>query len=127
MKAQLIRDMEAANRQEYPDGIIPNGTVIDHPDCFKLVQFGVAIPADDECRAKANCTEGQMQAAQAAYEKVERGIHPEDYEAFDQGLMIGYDENGRWLPGPNAEQEDEERDADADWFDAMFTTNTCEK
>jgi hypothetical protein len=34
------------------DGPIEVGTVVEHPSCFRLVQLGLAIPADDECRDK---------------------------------------------------------------------------
>jgi len=87
---------------EFPTGIKPTGTTIRHPEAFKLVQMGVAEPADAECHAAHGMTQQQIQAAQAAYEKVSRGIHPDDYDAFDRGEMVGYDGNGEPIPGPNA-------------------------
>lgn len=49
------------------------GFVIDHPNAFRLVQLGLAEPADDECRRRAGMTDKQIEAAQLAAEKVENG------------------------------------------------------
>jgi len=46
------------------------GTVFNTPDCFKLVQQGVALPVDDECRDRAGMDPERMAAAQRAYERV---------------------------------------------------------
>lgn len=112
MKCKLIRDMEGPNPRgpQHPNIIKPAGTEIEHLDCWRLVQMGVAVPADDECRKKADRTPDQMEAAQVAYERLSRGIHPEDFEAYDAGLMIGYDENGDWIPGPKYVPPEDEED-----------------
>ena len=90
MKCKLLRDMDGrnpdyneeaalvsrANGVEYDvprDCVRPLGTVIDHPDSWQLVQQGVAIPEDEECRAKANMTPAQMAAAVAAYDRLAKG------------------------------------------------------
>jgi hypothetical protein len=83
---------------------MPAGTVIDHPDAFKLVRMGVGLPADEECEVAAGRTKAQLAQAQAAQDKVRLGIHPEDYDAYDQGLMLGYSPDGNWIPGPNYEE-----------------------
>ena len=110
MKARLIRDMErppatAAEHEALRRGrgypIVPAGTIHDHPEAWQQVRMGNAIPADEECEVAAAMTPAQLAAAQAAAEKVSRGIHPDDYAAYDAGLMTGYDAAGEWLPGPN--------------------------
>jgi hypothetical protein len=87
---------------------VPAGHVIDHVDAWRLVRQGVAVPADDECEKAANMTPAQHAAARRAYERVSRGIAPEDYDAFDRGEMIGYDERGHWIPGPTYNGGDDE-------------------
>lgn len=95
MKAQLIRDMPCKPCPEHPTGTKPSGTIIEHPSAFRLVQMGVAIPADDQCGARCGMTEEDMRKAQAAYVKVAKGIHPDDYEEYDAGLFDHYDSMGR--------------------------------
>ena len=88
--------------RDYPDGRIPVGTIIERPDAWKLVQMGLAVPADEECSKAAAMTDRQMQEAQYAQKRASLGIHPDDFEAYDAGDMIGYDRNGNAIPGPNA-------------------------
>lgn len=85
---------------KYPDGKIPAGVIHSHPEAWKLVRGGVAIPADEECEKAANMTERQMLQAQRAARRSH--IHPDDYEAFEAGEMIGYYDDGSFKPGPNA-------------------------
>jgi len=84
----------------------PAGTVIDHPDAFRLVQQGVAIPADEECQRAANRSAQQLAAAQYAYTRLAAGIHPDDYELFDAGVITGYNPDGTPKLGPAAEQDE---------------------
>lgn len=101
MKAKLLHDMPCAVPElDFPDGIKPAGTVIDHPDAYKLVQIGCAEPADEECQRRHGRTPEQLAAARHAYRRVSAGIAPEDYEAFDEGIMAGYTPEGEWIPGP---------------------------
>jgi|LSQX01.1.fsa_nt_gb hypothetical protein len=90
----------------YPDGKIPIGTVIEHQDAWKLVRLGCAVPADDECAAKANMTQRQMAVAQHAQRRAAAGIHPEDFDAYDRGEMVGYFPDGSWIPGENADESE---------------------
>lgn len=114
MKAKLIRDLKAApsaeqdTRMEERDGVRwwPEGTVLEDARAFRLVQQGVAEPADEECEEAAAMTPAMMAAAQAAQDRIH--IHPDDFEAFEAGKMIGYDEDGEWIPGPNFEEGDDE-------------------
>lgn len=122
MKARLLIDMTG------DDGVCPAsgrrltsprpaGTIIDHPEAFRLVQQGCAEAADDECRDAAGMTLEEQVKARIHYDMVSQGIAPEDYEAYQAGVMRGYDRNGDWIPGPNydvwaAEQDEEEEDDD---------------
>lgn len=101
MKCRLIRDMACDPCAAFPDGIKPEGTLIDHTDAWRLVRRGVAEPADVECRDKADMTREAFERAAYAYERTNRGIHPEDFDAYDSGLMDGYKADGSWIPGPN--------------------------
>jgi hypothetical protein len=85
----------------------PPGTIVDHPEAYRLVRHGCAEPADEECRRAADVTPEQMARAQATYQKVAAGIWPEDYAAWDRGWMRGYNPDGTWKPGPNYSEVEE--------------------
>jgi hypothetical protein len=89
----------------------PVGTVEDHPKAYMLVRMGVAEPDDDECRLAAAMTSTEMKTAQRQHELVSKGIQPDDYQRYLDGEIVGYDEDGNDIPGPNyvePEQEDDE-------------------
>lgn len=126
MQCRLLRDEEYSPNTEAECQTLaasgklpcrPAGTVINHPDAAMLVRMGIAEPVDEECRLAAGMTVDQMVAAQRAQECVRRGIAPEDYEAFEAGKMVGYDENGDWIPGPNYIAGDDDKELDEDFFD----------
>lgn len=77
------------------------GAVIEHRDCWQLVQHGCCIPEDEDCRLRANRTPEQMAAAQKSFSRLAAGIHPDDFELFDQGIIAGYLPDGSFKPGPN--------------------------
>lgn len=81
------------------------GAVIEHPEAFRAVQHGIAIPADDECRTAAHMSESQLAAAQHAFQRLKQGIRPEHFAAYDAGYLSGY-RNGQWVPGPNGGERD---------------------
>lgn len=93
---------ECKSRVGQRSGRVPAGTILENPDVHTLVRLGMAVPADDECAKAAGMTPEQMKAAQHAQEKVRLGIHPDDFEAFDAGIMRGYNPDGTFIPGPNA-------------------------
>lgn len=91
------------------------GEVFDNEYGPAAVQSGIAEPVDDECKAACNRTPAQIALAQKAYERTRLGIHPDDFEAYEKGYMMGYNGDGSWKPGPNyaeweaiQEAEDEE-------------------
>lgn len=118
MLAKLIKELEASPsagadvRLSVRDGqrYWPAGTVIDDPRAYRLVQMGVAEPADAECAVAANMTTESMKRAQMHQELVAKGIHPDDYQRYIDGELLGYDEAGDDIPGPNA--KDGENDDD---------------
>lgn len=133
MKCKLIRTMKGINPAFRHDAYVdflatgkvqagnahcrtmskPAGTEIDHPQAFRLVQNGVAIPADDECAARCGMTPADIRAAKQAYEKVSRGIAPQDYGLYDRGVIVGYNPDGSYKPGPNySEDEIDEHEAE---------------
>lgn len=90
------------------------GAVIDHPKAHFLVQNGCAEPADDECRDAAGMTAESAAEAQRVYERTNKGIHPDDFEDFDAGRMVGYDGEGNPIPGPNAATFDDDADEETE-------------
>jgi hypothetical protein len=96
-------------------GHIEVGTEYEGPVAIEFVRVGAAVPTDDECAAACGLSPEELARAQRIYQRSVLGIHPEDFEAFDAGLMIGYTGrkiNGRmeWAPGPNYEQLESDDD-----------------
>jgi hypothetical protein len=81
------------------------GHLISHPHAYKLVQLGIAVPADRECEEKCRPFIHRMDELVFAGERRERAIHHEDFDAYKQGLLIGYKPDGKagdtWQPGKN--------------------------
>jgi hypothetical protein len=50
------------------DTFQPVGTVLDHPQVWILCKLGSCTPAHDECKAKVNMTDEELQAAKNRYE-----------------------------------------------------------
>lgn len=107
MRVKLIRQM-AIHPKRVKEGFPPfyeAGKVIDHPESFRLVQQGVAVPADKECEIKCALILPRMDELVLAGDMRERAIDIEDQDAFKRGLMVGYKPDGAegdtWIPGPN--------------------------
>ncbi len=102
MKAKLTRPAPVKNPKtgQFPKDAkghfinSPAGTVIEHRDAYKLVQMGLGIPDDDECRRKCGMSDEQIADAVKAYERTDRGIHPEDFDLYEGGIINGYDRDG---------------------------------
>ena len=88
----------------------PVGTIIDDPDCWRLVMMGVAVPYDDECRDKTAQTPEQVAATQHAARRLSAGIDPADFARYDSGELLGYDKNGADVLAAGAIAVDEEDD-----------------
>jgi hypothetical protein len=107
MKARLLRDMPV-HPKRVKEGFppwLPAETIIDNPRAYRLVQQGVAVPADKECEERTRITNADMDKRIKAYERLDRGIHMDDFDAYAQGLLIGYKPDGAdgdtWIHGPN--------------------------
>ena len=83
MKCRTTRDLHVADSWQSPLITLVNGrrrvaagTLIDqqeHPetDCVRLVKNGEAVPVDDECRVACGMSLKQIDAAQAAQDKMQ--------------------------------------------------------
>lgn len=114
MKARLLRDLKTSPKSiaKFPKGIVPKGTVVECKNAWFYVKLGVAEPADEECKKRANMTPDKIARQSLIYERTERGIHPKDFEAYEAGLMTGYNPDGSWIPGPAYEEPDQEEIVD---------------
>lgn len=84
MKVKLTNNRRPTSRTDpalIVDGILPAGTVIDHPDAYKLAINGIGRPDDDECWAAlelhgwtAENFESKFRPAALQQAKWERGI-----------------------------------------------------
>lgn len=73
---------------------------------------GDAEPADDEARAVCDAWDASRKIPRAevllSREMLANAIEPEDRERFRRGEILGYDENGAEIPGPNYAGNDED-------------------
>ncbi len=124
MKCRFLRDMEyiirppadAPATARRTIGIRPAGSVLEDPDAYQLVEHGVAEPADEECAAAVRLTPAELERQRVAYPKIAAGIHPDDFPAYDAGLMIGYNPDGSFIPGPNADTTPDEEGESELWI-----------
>ena len=120
MKAKLIVDCQVTpGADALADVVVKDdgkrwylaGAVIEHERAHRLVQMGVAEPADAECTLACCMTTEQMKKAQLHQEMVAKGILIEDYQRYLDGEILGCDEDGNDIPGPHwPEAEDEDED-----------------
>jgi hypothetical protein len=91
-------------------------TDIDHETTAEQAWLHVknmdAEPADDEARALCQplldrSDKGRLLLAREA---VAKGIHPDDLQAFYDGVILGYKTDGSYIPGPNWKGDDEDDD-----------------
>ncbi len=123
MKVKLIRDDlgAPAHLRDHPDVVIRgkrapywrNGAVIevDARGAELLVGNGDAEPADGEAEAVCKGWRDSRPGVLLSREMLAKGIEPEDRERYRRGEILGYEENGDYIPGPNwIEPADEEGD-----------------
>lgn len=84
MKAQITK-----SGQSGPGGPVEVGTLIEHPKAYRLVQLGVAEPADDECREQANrhAAAAEVVAAKKREETIQK--REAASQKFEQQLREG--------------------------------------
>jgi hypothetical protein len=89
------------------DWYFPAGTELDHPDAWKMVNFGMATASDQECLdACQKITADEKSRRELAYQADAKGINePADRDLFFRGVITGYERlpNGSlaYVPGPN--------------------------
>jgi hypothetical protein len=110
MKCAYLREMEqenpeysdedrrAAKKARRPYNVPrfvkkPAGTVVDHPEAWRLVRMGVAEPVDDECREAANVSEERLKVLAAKYERLNKGMGTGD-PRYDAAATVSEDESG---------------------------------
>lgn len=76
MKAKYIRSLKTPRTREVHQA----GHVVEHPDAWKLVLYGAAVPADEECSqfiVQMGYSEAELKAAVTAYERSVQGMMPD--------------------------------------------------
>lgn len=102
MQVKFIRRAWRDNGPGKPQTRIEIGDIHERHDAYLMVQAGMALPHDEECRKACGMSEEQIQKAIAAMNRAEKGIHPDDFAKFDRGEIAGYRGDGSYIPGPNA-------------------------
>lgn len=106
-KTRMSRNATTGEMRE--EAYFPAGTIHEHPECWKLVNFGMAKPADAECEARCKpMTPEDRAKLELSYKADSLGIHdPDDRKLFFDGVIAGYEGLGEgkiaYLPGPNWE------------------------
>ena len=78
-----------------------------------LVGNGDCEPADEEAEQACKGWREKRPDVLLSREMLARAIDPEDRERFRNGEILGYDENGNDIPGPNwIEPDDEDTEED---------------
>lgn len=113
-KSQTVERIVWRNGADTPVTFFKLGAILDRPDSFMLVRLGIAEPADEECRLAASMTTAQRQQAQHASKRLAAGIHPEDFGLYDAGVIVGYNPDGSYKPGPNFAQLPQDTDDEED-------------
>lgn len=84
----------------------PKGTVLDHPDAYKFVNFGMAEAVDEECRKACEpMTDADRAVLVKQYAAVAMGINDrDDIQLYVDGVILGYEkvgDNWAYIAGPN--------------------------
>jgi len=75
------------------------------PHALFMCLVGQAHPSDEECLQATGKTEADLRTIQAAYHLAHHGYHKQqDHQLALQGVILGYDAEGKPIPGPNWEQ-----------------------
>ena len=137
MKVRLIRDLQQRNPRYKPDVAArrkragkaypvpkhvpaPAGTVIEHKDAWQLVANGDAVPECEDsierCRqyfaSRGQSPEVGMAEAKAHRDRLQAGIDPKHFDAYEEGRMDGYDAKGRPVLGGELVELEEDQPAD---------------
>ncbi len=92
------------NKQGQSEAVFPRGMIFHGEHAVALCRTGQATPADDECAAAVGLTKDRLLALQVGYRMDTLGIHSQEHRAlYRAGVILGYDENKRLIPGPKWE------------------------
>jgi len=98
----------------WPSGCVVEGAVAEH-----ILACGIGLPVDDASAKEVGMTPDDFKRVQVVYDATLARIKHEDMDLFRAGAIIGYDDDGRYLRGPNWAQhaatigeEDEDEDED---------------
>lgn len=112
--AQTVERIVWRNNDNQPARFWRLGAIVERDDSHLLVELGVAEPADEECERAAGMTPDERRAAQHAARRLSAGIHPEDFALYDAGVIVGYNGDGTYKPGPNFDQLPQDTDDEED-------------
>lgn len=91
--------------KERPNRIVaiyPKGTEFEGEMAIQLCRTGQATPSDEECAKELGLTQAQIDSLQVDYRMNSLGIHrKEDRELYRAGVILGYDKDLNYIPGPN--------------------------
>ena len=113
-KAQTVERVVMRNGSKQPVTFWRQGATLTREDSYKLVRMGIAEAVDEECRLAASMTGEQLRQAQHAARRLSAGIHPDDFALYDAGVIVGYNGDGTYKPGPNWDQRPKELNEDDD-------------
>jgi hypothetical protein len=113
-QSQTVERLVWRNGANRPATFWQQGAILERPDSFMLVRLGVAEAADEECEMAASMTSAQLAQAQHAARRLAAGIHPEDFALYDAGIILGYNGDGTYKPGPNFDQMPQDEDDEDD-------------
>lgn len=83
----------------------PAGSIHEHPEAYKFVDFGMATPADEECEKMCKpMSPAERHQLEMNYRADSLGItDEEDRKLFFDGVILGYQKIGEtitFIPGP---------------------------
>lgn len=83
-----------------PVPYFPAGTLF-KTDVIGRIMRGQAAPDNDFTAKACGLSAAETADMQHRYKRLLAGIDPDDFELFDAGVIVGYDKDGEYRPGPN--------------------------
>lgn len=80
----------------WPKGCVVDGVVAEH-----ILRAGIGLPFDEASAKEVGMSEADLKRAQVEYDANLARIKSEDMDLFRAGAITGYDDDGRYLHGPN--------------------------
>lgn len=98
-----------------PQAFYPKGAIFSGPIALQLCRNGQATPIDEEATKALGLTPSQIAAASLEYEMTAKGVHDKkDRDLFRAGVIAGYDDDLKPIPGPNWDKYQAALKADED-------------